>query len=842
MRLRGVKMTKIKRLGVRGFRAFGRQKQELEFEAQLAVIYSPNSQGKTSLAEAIEWLLTGKTVRREFLVSAKREYKDALKNVYMEDENPEVWMDLEDSNIGFNKISRELIRDYTAQEQCKSILEINDEETSDLSEVNIFLSQPPLEAPILMPHTLRFVVSTNPQDRTDYFKALLEVSDLEKVREVVSVSKNQLNLPQNSIQDSFERCLNNPKFGEILNNLITEMPSTELLNNKLIEAFDTLIGDYREGLSNDLNKRVCILKEMLENRRSTTFPLDAFYVNNETKWYTINNDIWDNLKKYVEIKSSIETEETEIIEVLETILNISKYKDSEIPLDCPVCETPEAITPERINDIKNYLESMKTYKQLSERAKSGMQKINEWVEDMENNCVESCPNFLFWDETQKNERGFTNEGITSFLDETNLELKESWEKKTMTLEEKFNEIKKVIEEFKDYLSKTFMDKLEKENIEELYNKTKALNAHLNEFREIQKSYFEVSEPLVKNIQRIIDSQAETEGWQDLINISEQRNNLLEFLINRFAYQDVCSKLDNALNEIDQAKEQIMENKFSELSEDISYWWELLRPDHPTLFEGVQPRGGGRRYIDLKARFTSNDEGDSNVTRDVAAVFSDSQLNCLGLAAFLARAVKEESKFVVLDDPVPASDEDHKAFFIDRVIDELINKHSIQVILLTHDQKLWKDVQNHYRHQYVDTFVISSGDNDDGAVIEKRSDDFFSLLADAKIYIKSTNPEIRKIAANKLRNAAERFCKLVLVQNSHFQGDKCVMLSNYDGKTLGELAEKVYKYLNQDTSHPGKIQAIGDRLNPGSHDDMAPDEGGLNQCHGDLKTLYKCYIQ
>jgi len=67
-------MPQIKRLQIKGFRAFGSQPQVLEFRGPMAVVSGPNSQGKTSLAEAIEFLLTGKTVRRELLASAKREF------------------------------------------------------------------------------------------------------------------------------------------------------------------------------------------------------------------------------------------------------------------------------------------------------------------------------------------------------------------------------------------------------------------------------------------------------------------------------------------------------------------------------------------------------------------------------------------------------------------------------------------------------------------------------------------------------------------------------------------------------------------------------------------------
>ena len=48
------------------------------------------------------------------------------------------------------------------------------------------LSQPPLRAPVLAQHTLGYLFSAKPQDRAGYFKALLEVTDLDEFRNAVA--------------------------------------------------------------------------------------------------------------------------------------------------------------------------------------------------------------------------------------------------------------------------------------------------------------------------------------------------------------------------------------------------------------------------------------------------------------------------------------------------------------------------------------------------------------------------------------------------------------------------------------------------------------------------------
>ena len=58
--------------------------QTLEFPSPaLAAVWGPNSQGKTSLAEAVEFLLTGQIVRRALMASDQDDFADALCNVHL---------------------------------------------------------------------------------------------------------------------------------------------------------------------------------------------------------------------------------------------------------------------------------------------------------------------------------------------------------------------------------------------------------------------------------------------------------------------------------------------------------------------------------------------------------------------------------------------------------------------------------------------------------------------------------------------------------------------------------------------------------------------------------------
>ena len=187
---------RIRSLTVRGFRAYGSVEQELRLPGDLTVVWAPNSKGKTSLAEAFEFLLTGRIVRRELMASSKDEFADALRNAHLpEGEDVYVHASIEMSDGSVQSLRRVLTRDYGMRHECESRIEINGAVATpeQLADLGFSLSQPPLAAPVLAQHTLGYVFSLGPQNRATYFKALLEVTEIDELR------AQQPAWPQNSI-------------------------------------------------------------------------------------------------------------------------------------------------------------------------------------------------------------------------------------------------------------------------------------------------------------------------------------------------------------------------------------------------------------------------------------------------------------------------------------------------------------------------------------------------------------------------------------------------------------------------------------------------------------------
>ena len=304
---------------------------------------------------------------------------------------------------------------------------------------------------------------------------------------------------------------------------------------------------------------------------------------------------------------------------------------------------------------------------------------------------------------------------------------------------------------------------------------------------------------------------------------------------------MLKELEAALKQIDKAKEAVFYDKFAEYSDVIQTWWERLRPDEPTFFSAVQPRKGAKRTIDFKAGLSANPDRSSPKMRDVIAIFSQSQLHCLGLALFLARAQHDGSGFIVLDDPVLSSDYDYRVHFNSTVLEELL-KLPIQIIVLTQDHAAWEDIEIRHRHLGISMAQLYVDSPQIGTIIENTSDTLMAKVNRAKALAKGGHPDVRKECGIQLRDAGELFCKEILVKDKGNQGDQNGTLSDFEGKVLEWLCPRVEPFLDKDPSHPGKLEAFRKAVNSACHDNTPPGSSEMTQACGEIGYLAKEYLR
>jgi AAA domain len=834
---------RIRKIEIQGFRSFGQESQTLAFPSLLAAVWGPNSQGKTSLAEAFEFLLTGQIVRRDLLASSQDEFADALRNAHLPSSTQTfVRVELEGSDGVMHSIKRRLVADYGKKQDCKTTLEIDGKTANEkaFEGLGIVLSQPPLRAPVLAQHTLGYLFSARPQDRADYFRALLEVTDLETFRTAVAALEAEVKVADDPLLAKLDAAVAIPAASSSLVPLKTKVPATAEMAQAFIAATGGLIAAASGTVPAGADERLAQVEEILAEKRAKTFPIKGFDKQPLGKWTTPDAARIEALAAYLTERMKVDEETRRLMRLFSEALALPSVAGAESPIDCPLCATEGSLTPARIAHIREHVKNTGTFREAENTVREALGAIRNSAESAAKLIDDALPRVMLFPAKRRRERGFRVDRIRTLLGSQAaaavsawlLEMRQLWRARSTVVRIS----RRTLAEIDGYTAN--LDSLT--DATELWNRLTALAGAFQALSERLPAYTAAEAAVAGPLKAVVDTASQTIGWQDLIDLTSQQAGLRAALVEQAACVQVKKELDQALKQIDKGNEAVLDAKFQELSGAIMMWWNLLRPDEMSFFSAVKPRPGARRTIDFKAGLSTKPDRSNPKLRDVIAVFSQSQLHCLGLALFIARSVHEGAGFVVLDDPILSSDEDYRAYFNTGVVEKLLEL-DVQVILLTQDDKSWKDLGHRYLHKKIAMFQLYLANPGEGTVVSNTDDDMITRLTKIETLARGGHPDLRKQAGEELRNVGERFCKEVLVRDQWAKGDSTAAISDYDGKNLGDLGPKVDPLLVKDPAHPGKLRAFRDGVNPAKHDGGIPSQATLKVALGDLRVLKKEYL-
>lgn len=832
---------RLKSLSVKGFRSYGAAEQTLNLPSDLAVVWGPNSKGKTSLAEAFEFLLTGRIARRELMASTQDEFADALRNAHLAaGEEVYVASRIKATDDTEHEIKRILISDFAKRQECASRLEIDGAAATeaDLAKFGITLSLPPLQAPVLAQHTLAYIFSVRPQDRATYFKTLLEVTDLDDLRNDIAALTAELVPPSEPLLAKFDGCAAMPILKSVLT--LRAIPNLATFTAKITDAARALIEAGGEEVPEALDARILVIERILADRRSKTFPVRGFEFKDFSGWEFPSAGAWAGLQKYLDERKKVEEETRQLVALFNEALKLPAISGITEPIDCPLCGNESALTPDRVQALRRHVEGTKDFKKAETAAKSVLTQLSTSASTLAAAAEAGLPRYLKTTATKRHEAGFTVTRIRALLGDQAEEYIASWLAQVRPLAKAglaLNHAAMAAGALVDRQSAEIETALDSKALHDAFVRLDTLRGT---FASLMETYKTSTTALIKALNEVLDAQSDTAGWQDFLAIAQNPQILRNTLIERLARTIILKELDTALKQIDQAKEQVLEDKFSDYSDIIQKWWERLRPDEPTFFSAVKPRKGAKRTIDFKAGLSANPDRSAAKVRDVIAVFSQSQLHCIGLALFLARAEHEGLPFIILDDPVLSSDEDYRVHFNSTVIAELLNL-PVQVIVLTQDYKTWKELELRYRHLGISTAQLYIETSAEGSIIENTSDELLAKISRANALARGGHPHLRKECGIQLRDAGERFCKEMLVIDQHNKGNSAATLTDYDNKTLEWLCPRVEPLLVKDASHPGKLEVFRNTVNQACHDNEPPSPAEMIQACGDLRAFVKEYL-
>lgn len=822
-------MPRLKWVEICGLRSFGIE-QALIFDADVALIWGGNSQGKTSVAEAIEFLLSGTVVRPAMLGGAKNEFDRSLRNAYHPAGEPTVVRaGIEDRDGHERRVERELTSDFGRGQDCASRLTIDGVKVEDLSSIGIVLAEPPLRAPVLFQHSIRYALSAAPSDRLTYFKALFEIGDLDALADALKATIDALPEPPVARESDLRTCSTDPVIAPVIGDPFHERVLTEpMLSERLGNACRAGIAALSEAVTDEgasLDELRDRLRSEVDRVQQGRFDLTAWRPGQAVQGP--ESDL-AACRAYDEATASVDREVEQLRALYEAVLKVPAYEHLEHGVPCPVCDDG-TLTPERLVVLREEVVAGTDLRDRQSAARQELQTLAVQLRSASDAAARLAPRSAGLEDVQLAD---AERSASAILCEavTLSGGRESARRLAASARPLSNSAVRARAAVTAACGR--VDSLDGFDVEALAEALRDVGAACESSVAARTQFLTDVGPPLGRVSDALNEQVGTSGWDALVRLADGPGKTVIELRRRSAVMRAKKEFVAAHAEIEAAKLAVFRDKFAGMSDEILKWWNRLRPDEPVVFERAEPRAGGRRFVDLKAKLSA---GGIIEERDALGIFSDSQLNALGLAAFLARAILQGVPFMVLDDPVQAGDDEHRDTFIDIVLPELIDA-GVQIIVTSHDAHLRTLLSN--AHQ-LDGFTVTLDEPEKGTVVIKGTDTAEALLDEVKGFIKET-PSLRDTGAQKLRVAAERLAKEILVQKRQGAGERA-SLGDYRKWTLEKLVPKLCEVLT-DEKEKGSWRNVSPRLSPGAHDDAPPAKNTLKTVRDQLITLHKRHIK
>ena len=653
------------------FRGFG-SADWIDLDCQLVTIFGPNGFGKTSMAEALEWLLYGETKRRRRGDNySKLEYRGTYANVHT-NAPVEVSAKIRLADGTVRVITRRLVVGSRTIESSETFI---DGHPADFRDIGLVADE--AYYPIIVQHGLQDFIHTPPKQRRNAISAALGLEALVSFKDALDRARRSFqSTPPEDVERARTKLLAacqklkwNTHTMVLARTWESDPRNVDLTSdwNTLIRAAQTTL---QVSISNP-NQLISHLKKRREELGARVFDLSglrpaadlAQRIHSAKKQETLVHDAIRALKKAVDdfVAATASVYGAELLSFWELGLRLSESEDSNL---CPMCEEPtlpkdkRTILEDRIRGNKARTEAHKALSTAVATLKNQLTTLRQHLGSLQ-------PHYL--DDSKRS----TLESLLSDIPGQATKFLETHDKFRTTLKDvdiRFTNHDATLSQLPRALddpariadSRHFVKTLPKD-IEDAVRKSISIaEAYIEKFETLEEVIGEriATDAAVREIDAILAGLE----VHDHIETIHTYNNVLE-----------------SLNSEVRAVESFLQGKQKDLlatrGQEVREWYDLMNPGADVRFIEMEPATDS-----LKLHAESFGKKMS-----APACLSESQLNCLGLSVYLMRATTPESPFgfVVFDDPVQSMDDDHCESFIINVVPKLIDEFHKQVIVLTH---------------------------------------------------------------------------------------------------------------------------------------------------------------
>jgi hypothetical protein len=663
-------------LTARNFRGFGPAPVTINLDYELALLYGPNGYGKTSVAEAVEWLFYGSTKRRKRGEAySASEYSGTFANAHA---------------VGATQVAarvrfadgRELtlmrqIASSSRSEESATYIDGNRAEFSTLG-----LNVQDAVYPVIVQHGLQTFIHSRPKERRDAISAALGLDELTALKTALDGARKSFQTsPPSAVVEARNRLrtLAQP-LGQIPEAAKTavrwQKPVPEIDRSKDIFALAQAAKSLTSSSSDDIPALTDALKlTRIEAERSV---FDTSKLPPPSVLLALAEQMTRECDAAQPTFSALDGAIAARIAAMAAAYSAERLAFWEIGLkiapegeECPMCEAPTLTAEQRIL-IQTRLDNAQEARARAQALDQAIASTRRRIQQIEATAPRP-PTFA------ENDRIFLHGLMVGA--ETVLEDFLGRLDSFAAAAHRFEEARIATTNYLDGLSTRLSSGLQAPEV-------------IEDQKRVPGGMFEAAREFAEAIRDYADG---AHAFQTLIaarvsstDIVKRIDAVLAALMADAEFRTI-EAYDRVLAEsktLMQAAEAFLQRKQAELlgqrGAEVQGWYDMLNPGADVAFAGMEP---GNDQLKLHAQ-------SFGVRMSAAANLSECQMNCLGLAVWMMRATTPGSpfSFIVFDDPIQSMDDDHTEAFIGSVVPKLLDEHGKQVIVLSHVERITSRLQ------------------------------------------------------------------------------------------------------------------------------------------------------
>lgn len=693
--------TRLVSLTPHYFRGFRVLAEPIEMREKLIVVEGGNSSGKTSLAEALEFLFTGGLSRRTIHKGNAKELEECIGNHFCPSEDT-TWVEAifeVDGSPGRQVVlRRELVKDYGAAivSECESAFYVDGAAVDASKErevlAELFAGIPPL----LMQHTLREFVFSRPRDRRDYFEALLRLDSLTALIEgaVIGVEADHIKGPSEGVGlalwSALERSLRDDRAVRAVRSPQSHTSDqTETgLQSALLRAVQI---EFPAAVASGVPfSEVQATFEMLQREaRERTFPLigalrPARTVPQELATQPYSSGLaqplvavgqaWERKLQVEEAAKHLDYHLVGVARALKELRDANLIPNVSYPVTCPLCAYDGAatLTPERIAAIEAALPATEAKAAADAGVRSAMSEllgvVRRAIDDL-GGYFPTAPSEKQW-----------ADGLANASDA----VRDAAEKVREALSAR-TELERLIALAKPLLKDGTIPPTSEALDTWKASLTKLTTEQLDGLAQSALNYATLFKALETAVGTVAGEDPSYKLREAYLRCAEKLAQVVDDFLWERAKQHAARDLESLRERLMGYRSEFLEARRVLFNDGIDAVWGRLRADTYSAFKRlhIPPPHQKGFPVEIEVKAVLRD-GQEEKEVDALGVFSESQMNVLGIGAFITRSRALGHKMLILDDPVQSMDEEHFRTFARVLVPGLLDEDGFQVVVLTHN--------------------------------------------------------------------------------------------------------------------------------------------------------------